>query len=309
MISSASAAMLPADQVPDILKRKHIAGGYRPPHQSWSYYLKSVFLPHNEVVNVWTHLLPVFCFFYGYLWPELQIRPLNLPLVGLFSGIIALMLGSTLAHLLHSRSKIDHIFWFLIDFVGIAFFGIGIGVQRYSCATHSLGFTLDYTFLPLHLAICLILQFFSNSYLFVCHTDWAPRLHLRIVSSLVLAVWLYVPLYPRYYASDQLEEDVGLLRHNRAGQWLLLAGLFMGANIPERWAPGKFDLFGYGHQLFHICVNMVAWNLCEAAKIDCGLQQTSGFINGIVIGCFVISALLIYITLYQLMKIARKMHL
>ena len=34
----------------------------------------------------------------------------------------------------HSRSEMDHIFWFLVDFGGIALFGIAIGAQRYSCA-------------------------------------------------------------------------------------------------------------------------------------------------------------------------------
>lgn len=27
----------------------------------------------------------------------------------------------------------DHVFWYLIDFAGIAMFGMGIGLQRYAC--------------------------------------------------------------------------------------------------------------------------------------------------------------------------------
>lgn len=42
----------------------------------------------------------------------------------------------------------------------------------------------------------------------------------------------------------------------------------MGANIPECFAPGKFDYFCYGHQLFHLCIFMVTWNVCEAARLD-----------------------------------------
>jgi len=45
----------------------------------------------------------------------------------------------------------------------------------------------------------------------------------------------------------------------------------MSGKVPERFFPGKFDLFGYGHQLFHLCIWMMAWNVCEAAVQDYSL--------------------------------------
>ncbi|CAI5451933.1 unnamed protein product [Caenorhabditis angaria] len=47
----------------------------------------------------------------------------------------------------------------------------------------------------------------------------------------------------------------------------------MGAHIPERFAPGVFDIVGYGHQLFHLCIDMVSWNLLDAANIDCSASE------------------------------------
>jgi hypothetical protein len=29
--------------------------------------------------------------------------------------------------------------------------------------------------------------------------------------------------------------------------------------VPERWFPGKFDIFGHSHQLWHLAVVLAAW--------------------------------------------------
>jgi adiponectin receptor len=29
--------------------------------------------------------------------------------------------------------------------------------------------------------------------------------------------------------------------------------------VPERWLPGKFDIFGHSHQLWHAAVVLAAW--------------------------------------------------
>lgn len=43
--------------------------------------------------------------------------------------------------------------------------------------------------------------------------------------------------------------DDTLDQHSHAFYWLLLSGIFMGAQVPERFAPGLFDIYGYGHQV------------------------------------------------------------
>ncbi|KAI5308435.1 hypothetical protein KEM55_005713 [Ascosphaera atra] len=52
----------------------------------------------------------------------------------------------------------------------------------------------------------------------------------------------------------QMESQIGL-------QWLLLQGFLyiLGAyiyaiRVPEKWYPGRFDLFGSSHQIFHVLV-------------------------------------------------------
>ncbi|CAI4222529.1 unnamed protein product [Auanema sp. JU1783] len=296
---------LTSEEIPPLLKRNHIVSGYRPLNQPSSYYFKSAFCSHNEVINVWTHFVPAVVLILFFLIPELRSDLPRVPVLVLYMGIACLLLGSSSAHLLHSRSPIDHIFWFLIDFSGIALFGVSIGLQRFAC-NQEMGLLARIAYLPSLLAVVLGLQFLSSCYLFVCRPHWKYRLELRMLTCLFLAIWLYIPLLHRYWVSSE-SEDEGLALHTKAFLWLLYSGIFMGGHVPERFAPGKFDIFGYGHQLFHLCINMLAWNLCEAADMDCGASDGSinKPINAVILGVFVLSFVYIVFVLKNLMGRAK----
>lgn len=48
---------VPETDVPQLFREPYIRTGYRPTGHQWRYYFFSLFQKHNEVVNVWTHLL------------------------------------------------------------------------------------------------------------------------------------------------------------------------------------------------------------------------------------------------------------
>lgn len=101
--------------------------------------------------------------------------------------------------------------------------------------------------------------------------------------------------------------DIGLPYHTSAFQWLLISGIFMGANVPECICPGLFDLFGYGHQIFHICIFMVCYNLCHAARND-AVQYGNAFqpeLYSPMMKVLVANALGIGTTLWVLMEYAK----
>ncbi|VDM27808.1 unnamed protein product [Toxocara canis] len=292
--------MLADSEVPQLLKRSHIRSGYRPLNQSWRYYIVSAFIIHNEFINIWTHLVSLIYLCYAYVHSELQTDRPRLPLLLLYFGIFSLFACSALAHLMHSRSPLDHIFWYLIDFAGIAVFSVSVGLQRYTCA-QQLSTVVEVIFLPGLLLIALLLQFLSSSYLFVCRPYWPPRIHIRAASCLLLTCWLYWPLLQRYSG------DFSLSLHTRAFIWLLISGFFISGQIPERFAPGLFDFFGYGHQLFHVCIIMVTWNLCEAAHLDCSYSDTitsnNRHLSSIV--CLILTLAVIVSSIKNLMKSAK----
>jgi hypothetical protein len=146
---------------------------------------------------------------------------------------------------MHSRSQLDHVFWLLIDFSGIALFSLSVGTTRFICRPdNSVIFTSFYV--PTLCAVILI-QNLTTSGLFVIYPFWKIRHQLRIFTCGMVAFWIYIPLYDRYL--NPVDSDISIVIHNRGFQWLLLSGIFMASNFPECCFPGRFDLVGYGHQV------------------------------------------------------------
>uniref|UniRef100_A0AC35TTG3 Progestin and adipoQ receptor family member 3-like n=1 Tax=Rhabditophanes sp. KR3021 TaxID=114890 RepID=A0AC35TTG3_9BILA len=263
--------LIDIDETPLIFRRHHIIRAYRPLHQSTYYYLTSAFKSNNETLNFWSHFLPSLFIGYVFLIPELLNEGgMRFPLILLYTGIIFLFLCSSFSHLLHSKCFSSHVYFLILDFLGISTFSICTGIQRY-LNSKSMGPIYDFGYIPLLLFASLGLQFTCTSYLFVCAPHWKFRLPLKMVSSFSVACFIYVPLMQRYY--DHELDDATIHIHTKALFWLVLSGVFMVMKIPERFAPGLFDVVGYGHQLFHVCIFMVTWNLCEASRQDNNLLE------------------------------------
>uniref|UniRef100_A0AC35GX47 Uncharacterized protein n=1 Tax=Panagrolaimus sp. PS1159 TaxID=55785 RepID=A0AC35GX47_9BILA len=204
---------------------------------------------------------------------------------------------------MHSRSQLDHIFWLLIDFSGILTFSLCIGLQRLAMRQESSSFFNNFYIYTLIFVVYL--QYISTSALFVLRPFWKTRHIIRLFTCLLCGIWLYIPIIHRYFITSSTP-DIGLPYHSSAFQWLLISGIFMGVNFPECICPGFFDYFCYGHQIFHICIFMVTWNLCDGATHDAkqysNLSQTE--LCGPMIKVLVGNALGIATTLWVLMKYA-----
>ncbi|CAD5231745.1 unnamed protein product [Bursaphelenchus xylophilus] len=265
---SDAAKMLHDMDVPPLLRRNYIKTGYRPLNRELQYYVKSAFSWHNEVINIWTHAIPLILLYLFYILPELTYDRPRATVLFTYFGVASVFFCSAMTHLMHSRSPLDHIFWLLVDFSGIGVFSLAIGVQRFlSRPYNSMLFT---TFYIPTLTGVVLLQYLTTSGFFVLRPLWKTRHTIRIVCCAIVVFWIYIPLLGRYWEGH---EDMTV--HTRALQWLVLSGIFMGAHFPECCAPGCFDLVGYGHQLFHICIMLVTWCLCESAHKDC-VRRTTG---------------------------------
>ncbi|KAI6213509.1 hypothetical protein M3Y94_00158900 [Aphelenchoides besseyi] len=272
--------MLSDEEIPILLRRSYVKHGYRPLNRPLCYYFGSAFSWHNELINFWTHLIPLIGLYVFYILPELASERPRAIVLFAHIGVSCLFLCSAVTHLMHSRSPIDHIFWLLIDFSGIAMFSLSVG---------SNSLLMSFFYVPT-LAAIILLQYLSTCGFFVLRPFWKTRHLIRIMSCGAVAFWIYIPLYDRYLVGglvqafalgngssiyQAIENDISLVIHNRGFQWLLLAAFFMGVNFPESCAPGRFDLIGYGHQLFHLCITCVTWCVCETAHVDCAIR-TSG---------------------------------
>lgn len=77
----------------------------------------------------------------------------------------------------------------------------------------------------------------------------------RVAAYMILAACSLVPLSQVW--KERIHDPVFKLTVLRYGGCFLVAlygALLYAAGIPERFRPGRFDMFGASHQIFHVCV-------------------------------------------------------
>lgn len=267
---------LEIERVPKLFHETGILTGYRPHNQPWSYYLRSFFTLHNESMNVWTHVigscvtlyLTYLSCLHGYqnnkfIWP--------LFVGGLGCAMCTIL--STTAHLLHSKSLTAHYNFFMMDYMGVSMYGYALAVIQFHVSCQD---QVYHIFEPIFIyincalslcvflgcAFCLLKKDGSLSFKLLL-----PRLTACLAQTLYGALFIFERTYFCWLDKDC--SIVGDLGH----QWiqsivLLLCAVFYASHLPEKIWPGKFDIFGQSHQIFHVFVivnNIVTF---RAAHID-----------------------------------------
>ncbi|KAL2827059.1 hemolysin-III related-domain-containing protein [Aspergillus cavernicola] len=237
----------------------HIQTGYRPASYSFLGSIQSLTYIHNETVNIYTHLLP-----------------------SLLAVPAAIQLHRVLAPRYETATHGD-IYAFGCFFSGAAFC-LGMSAFYHTISNHSpivarIGNTFDYIGI-----VGLIVGSFAPSvyYGFYCVPE-LQQLYWSMICGIGLGC-VVVSIFPQFrtprwrlfraamfvgmglsaafpvihglqiYGRDQMMRQIGL-------GWLLLqgslyivgAGIYA-ARVPERLRPGRFDLWGSSHQIFHVLV-------------------------------------------------------
>lgn len=264
-------------KVPKVLREPAIFTGYRPVNRSWNYYLLSLFRIHNETFNIWSHLVGIITIFlvllnlsdtYGsttnkHLWPVMTF--------GTCAIITSLL--STVAHLFHSKSANVHYTMFLLDYIGVTFYSYGSGVlSMYACSTKAFYEAWSQHYLPTLVVACWF------SYIVLCLAKCLygenpfniSRKLLQIGSVLILSIWLIAPLFDRYITC-YMQKSCSLSSLHHITVCILLFGsqaFFFGSHLPEKLFPGKCDILGQGHQIFHILSTLTQITQIRAVIID-----------------------------------------
>ena len=255
---------LPREMVPSVMWEVAILTGYREAYQPWIYYLKSLFWIHNETGNIYTHLLsPLFTLAMVYYFSKnidfYTNQSAHGMLVFIVTAIFMFLLSAT-AHLLHSKSEMTHYIMYCLDYFGIAQFAYGQGIMLYYCSGNELFYKTVGKSFPIVVAL-----FASNAT--ICkvmartlYEKHNPKRKLLQVSSGVLCFFVgESPILFRLYSCMMQNNffcDVkSTFYHSLANVFSLLCVLLFSLHQPEKAYPGKFDIWGHGHQWFHIAVN------------------------------------------------------
>lgn len=235
--------------------------GHRPPLPSFSACFKSIFRIHTETVNIWTHMVGcvmfiiVTIFFLTRPSFEVQLQE-KLIFSAFFVGAIVCLGFSFLFHTLSCHSEMVVKLFSKLDYCGIALLIMGSFVPWLYY-----GFYCHYQPKVIYLTVVCILGV-ASIITSLCDKFSAP--HWRPVRAGVFSAFGLSGVVPAiHYIFME-----GLFSHisRKSIGWLaLMGGLYiLGAlvyalRIPEKWFPGKFDIWFQSHQIFHVLVLAAAF--------------------------------------------------
>ncbi|WPG99297.1 HlyIII-domain-containing protein [Acrodontium crateriforme] len=240
-----------------------ILRGYRPQSNSYAKSAASLGYIHNESVNIYTHLIGALMAagsgiaFYVSLRPRFAMATTQDLLVFscYFLGAVVCLGMSATYHTISNHSLAVAKFGNRLDYIGIVFliWGSFIPSIYYGFSADpqliQLYWTMITTIGAATLAVIGLPKFRTP--------DWRPFRAFMFVAMGLSAV---VPVFHgvQLYGVDQLERQIGLSWLVSQGVLYVAGAAIYAARVPERWQPGRFDIWGSSHQIFHVLVVLAA---------------------------------------------------
>nr|XP_054772777.1 membrane progestin receptor beta-like [Lytechinus pictus] len=264
------------DEVPVIFQEPFVKYGYREPHHSLTYYAKSFLELHNESLNVWTHAAAFSILFYQsfkFCAPlDIYGDPYALIFVIFCGCCCVLPLMSALAHLFHSHSELTHYTCWFIDYLGMSIYGFGGSLAHfYFSALPSFVRSVSWFFMPMMVVLSYGVCFCCSyaKYRYKRPYPFARKLW-QLGSVGAGYVLIIAPIYHRllgcFFSNQPL--DSALFFHFIQVSFIYPSVFFFAMPYPQKFHPGKYDILGHGHQLFHVAMAFVMYYQMKAAHLD-----------------------------------------
>lgn len=250
--------------------------GYREPHHGLMYYAKSFLELHNESLNVWTHAAAFSILLYQSYQFCAPLDVMNDPYALIFAIFCAccctFLIMSAIAHLFHSHSELTHYTCWFIDYLGMSIYGFGGSLAHYYfSALPSFMHSVSWFFIPLLLVLSYGVCFCCSyaKYRYKRPYPFARKLW-QLGSVGAGYVLIITPIYHRLLGclfSDQ-PMDQALFYHFLQVSFILPSIFFFAAPYPQKLQPGKYDIVGHGHQMFHLAMAFVSYYQMKAVHLD-----------------------------------------
>jgi len=253
------------ESLPSWLKdNEYLRHGYRPPMQSFKKCFGSMFRMHTETWNIWTHLFGVVMFcaialcVYVFGMSKISLLPWYEQLIigAFFLGAILCLGFSFLFHTVSNHSEDVARLFCRLDYSGITALITGSCIPCYYYSFYCANFSryLHIIMLILLCAVCLS----------ICLLKKFAKPEFRVMRTSVFigfGLYSFIPCFQVILQDGFAHANVAYSLSNliqMASVYVSGAGLYA-ARIPERFFPGKFDIWASSHQLFHICVIIAAY--------------------------------------------------
>lgn len=249
--------------LPDWLKdNDYLHYHHRPPLPSFRTCFKSIFRIHTETGNIWTHLLGCLAFIIiaiYFLVQSIMSRDDWQEIVAymmFFSGAILCLGFSCLFHTCYCHSSDAAKIFSKLDYSGITFLIVGSFVPWLY-----FGFYCDNVTRYIYLVLIVSL---GAVCLFVALRDTFSLPQYRpLRAGLYVALGLSGVIPAVHYVS--VNSFLTAIQGGGLGWMILMAVLYISGavlyaiRIPERFFPGKCDIWFQSHQIFHVLVLAAAF--------------------------------------------------
>ena len=260
------ACIVPFKNAPSWRKHNnHILTGYRKNHNTIKKILKSLKTKHNQLMNIWTHLLPtifltIYLIFFTintFFFSKDQISfSFTIPLIIAYISSIFCFGSSSMYHLFACLSCKTCNSMVVYDFLGI----MGLTYFQFTVSFYYV-FYYSYFFMGLYFFINTLGMFVL---LFVI---LSPKYQiekydlLRIFCFIGIIGCNLIPFFHAFFNSYYADEDKGVIDYFEALSYFGLQFVCYGIGIifylskyPEKAFPKKFDIWMNSHTVWHIFV-------------------------------------------------------
>ncbi|KAF2644958.1 HlyIII-domain-containing protein [Massarina eburnea CBS 473.64] len=254
----------------------YIISGYRPDTNSYEKSFKSLGYLHNESVNIYTHLIGAVLALMGGITLYVILGPRYssatkedvIVFSCYFLGAIACLGMSATFHTISNHSHEVAVWGNKLDYLGIVFLIWGSFIPvLYYCFQSQPQLMKTYA--------AMITTLAAGTSIVSTHPKFRTPA-LRPFRALMFVAMGLSAVFPvihavRIFGLEHLRRSIGL-------DWVVLQGVLYivgaaiyAARFPERTNPGKYDIWGSSHQIFHCLV------VAAAAAHLVGLVQAFDF--------------------------------
>ena len=243
-------------------KNKHLKTGYRLNHNTIPKILKSLTTPHNDLLNIWTHLLPVLFFFIYTSYFYLTTKKENISLIPMYLYFFAslfLFTCSNTYHLMRAHSLDRYVLFRKMDYLSIAVTIYFMSTSIYYYVFYfSSNLIICYTFIQ-------TVGFFGM-FFFILNPALKKHFRLAQILFVVIGVSNLLPFIHAIILATLANDGNGYLDIYYElflifleGITFLIGFLFFSTHFPECKYPKTFDIWFNSHTIWHIFINISMW--------------------------------------------------